>query len=209
MPLVSLSAVGCLQPCCCCCSLALGSAGIWASGTSKVQWYRLFWVLRQSCSLVWWQLLLIWWTSNPCHDSGCRISPVSFQLSWKVWQAYLLFHLFHMQSHAYQGPNEEAEKHKGPPCYQLASAELGFLQLLSLEVQLVGNGGGLKVFFNAYSDVRGETMIRGRGKERWWLQLCPPFHQSDRFRLQSAEEERISLCDWDNSQRKYAHCTVS
>lgn len=52
-----------------------------------------------------------------------------------------------MQSHAYQEPNGEAEKHKGPPCYQLASAELGFLQLLSLEVQLVGNGGGVKGFF--------------------------------------------------------------
>lgn len=158
MALVSLSAVGCLQPCCC--PLPLGSAGTWASGTSKVQWCWLFWVLRQSCSLVWWQLLLIWWTSNSCRNSGRGISPISFQLSWEIWQPYLLFHLFCMQSHAYQEANGEAEKHKGPSYYQLASAELGFLHLLSplhlhgcqhrlhsaevLEGQLGGNG---RVFF--------------------------------------------------------------
>jgi len=82
-----------------------------------------------------------------------------------------------MQSHAYQEANREAEKRKGPCYYQLVSEELGFLHFLSplhlhscqhrlrsaevLEGQL-----GVWGFFDAYSDVRAETMVRGKQKEK-------------------------------------------
>lgn len=102
---VSLFAIGCLQPCY---PLALGSAETWA----KCNGISFSGCCTKAAALYGDSCSSSDGTSNPCHNSGCRISALSFQLSWQIWQPYLLFHLFRMPSHAYQEANGEAKKQR-------------------------------------------------------------------------------------------------
>lgn len=128
-----------------------------------------------SCSLVWWQLLLTWCTFNPYCDSGCGISPISFQLSWEIWQPYLLFHLFSVAKS--MCTRRVTENHKGPSCYQLAPFSVAFARV-SAQIVVCGSAGRAArwkwkdiVIVSACSDIRGETMKREKWKEMWCLKL--------------------------------------